>query len=97
MAGRNYEKMLPRSYSIAAWQQWVCITSDTVWCITTTDGRIGHLIALEHAVSGVPEDLGEHQPVGLILLNRAPQRLSEHTPCATYLTLRRIRLSLGFG
>jgi len=32
------EKMLPRSYSIAGWQQWLCITVDTVWCITTTTG-----------------------------------------------------------
>jgi hypothetical protein len=30
------EKMLPRSYSIAGWQQWLCITFHTVWCITTT-------------------------------------------------------------
>ena len=30
------EKMLPRSYSIAGWQQWLCVTIDTVWCITTT-------------------------------------------------------------
>jgi hypothetical protein len=30
------EKMLPRSYSIAGWQQWLCITFYTVWCITTT-------------------------------------------------------------
>jgi hypothetical protein len=32
----NNEKMLPRSYSIAGWPQWLCITNDTVCCITTT-------------------------------------------------------------
>jgi len=32
----NNEKMLPTSYSIAAWPQWLCITNDTVCCITTT-------------------------------------------------------------
>ena len=36
MVSRHNEKMLPSSYSIAGWQQWLCITSDTVWCITST-------------------------------------------------------------
>jgi len=75
MARRNYEKLLPRSYSIAAWQQWVCITSDTVWCITTTGGIIVLRSPSEDAVWAMPEDLSEHRCVGLILLNRAPQRL----------------------
>src|SRR6476469_3275452 len=35
VSGHN-EKMLPPSYSIAAWPHWLCITSDTVCCITTT-------------------------------------------------------------
>ena len=30
------EKMLPTSYSIAAWPHWLCITFHTVWCITST-------------------------------------------------------------
>jgi len=39
MVCTHNEKMLPRSYSIADWQQWLCITIDTVWCITTTGIR----------------------------------------------------------
>src|SRR4030095_11967151 len=33
---RHNERMLPTSYSIAGWQHWLCITFDTVWCITST-------------------------------------------------------------
>ena len=33
------EKMLPASYSIAGWPQWLCITFDTVCCITSTAGN----------------------------------------------------------
>ena len=35
LPGHN-EKMLPTSYSIAVWPHWLCITSDTVCCITST-------------------------------------------------------------
>jgi hypothetical protein len=61
------EKMLPRSYSIAGWQQWLCITVDTVWCITTTTGSEYTSRSPYGAGIAVPKSTRTPSTVGLIL------------------------------
>ena len=73
----NNEKMLPTSYSIAGWPQWLCITNDTVCCITTTipgSHPAGLGIWQLNGVSGVHEAV---LFVGLILRSAPTLRLQE--------------------
>jgi len=78
MVHTHNEKMLPRSYSIAGWQQWLCITIDTVWCITTT-GMCGRDLRLALSPSRWYEQL--------LLVNRAMGLIlriaCRHRPVAT--------------
>jgi hypothetical protein len=68
IADSHNEKMLPRSYSEASWQQWVCITFDTVWCITTTSTRGAIAIVSRAPVECVAGPSAPRRSLGLILL-----------------------------
>ena len=74
----NYEKMLPISYSIADWPQLLCITIDTVCCITSTPlARIECSTRLDSLMAG---RLAERsvRTVGLILRTGRTLRLQSN-------------------
>src|SRR4029079_16808055 len=71
---RHNEKMLPSSYSIAAWQHWLCITFDTVWCITSTRQTPNAVVRACGALKRAPGSIEARRTVGLILRNGLPFR-----------------------
>ena len=68
IADTHNEKMLPRSYREASWHQCVCITFDTVWCITTTSTPEAIGLTSRCPVEGVAEASTQSRSLGLILL-----------------------------